>query len=376
MKIAIVAPLAEAVPPPLYGGTERVVAVLTDELVKHGHDVTLFASGDSQTSATLVPCADQSLRLNPDGLLPCASILAELAEVYARAEEFDVIHSHVDWLAFPFARLSDVPTLSTIHGRLDLPAIHNTFARFPEQPLASISNAQGKFAPECNWLGTVHNGIALDHFRFRPDPGEYLVFLGRITPEKRPDRAIEVAAKAGRRLIIAAKVDPADQEYYDEIIAPLIRRSPWVEYVGEVGEKAKAEVLGQAYAYLFPIDWPEPFGLTMVEAMATGTPVIAWRRGSVEEVVKDGVSGFICDSIPEMVEAVERVSELKREDCLAQARRFSPEAMTLKYEQLYHSLVSGRQPCELEHAVEMSELEAALTPPKKLRFFGRRERVA
>ncbi len=376
MKIAIVAPLAEAVPPPLYGGTERVVAVLAEELVKHGHDVTLFAAGDSQTSARLVACTDRSLRLNPDGLLPCVSTVAELAEVYARADEFDVIHSHVDWLAFPFARLSDVPTISTIHGRLDLPVIHNTFARFPEQPLVSISDAQRKFVPECNWLGTVHNGIALDHFRFRPDPGQYLVFLGRITPEKRPDRAIEVAAKAGRRLIIAAKVDPADQEYYDETIAPLIRRSPWVEYVGEVGEKEKADVLGQAYAYLFPIDWPEPFGLTMVEAMATGTPVIAWRGGSVEEVVKDGVSGFICDSIPAMVAAVGRVSELKREDCLAQAQRFSPEAMTQKYEQMYHTLVHGRQPYELEHGVGLSDLEVAPTPPKKLRLLGRRERVA
>ena len=342
MRIAMVAPLAEAVPPKRYGGTERVVSVLTEELVKRGHDVSLFASGDSRTRARLVACTPKSLRLSGDELLPTASALIELADAYGSAGEFDLLHNHVDWLAFPFARLARVPTISTVHGRLDLAPIRHTYDRFREQPLVAISDAQRAFLPDANWLATIHNGIALEHFQFRSDPGDYLVFLGRINAEKRPDRAIEIAGRVGMRLVIAAKVDPVDRDYYKDEIEPLIHRSPWVEYIGEVDEVQKDELLGHAYAYLFPIDWPEPFGLTMIEAMATGTPVVASRAGSVPEVVRHGVTGFICDDVDGMVKAVEDVAHLDRADCRADVdSRFSAEAMTDAYEAVYRILLSA-----------------------------------
>jgi len=341
----MVAPLVEAVPPERYGGTERVVSVLTEELVKRGHQVTLFASGDSQTGAKLVPCSPRSLRLHGDDLLPKASVLLELAEVYGGAHDFDLIHNHLDWFAFPFARVSGIPTVSTIHGRLDFSSIRNTYRRFPEQPRVSISDAQRAHLPDANWIATVHNGIALDHFRFHETPGDYLVFLGRINQEKRPDRAIEIAGRAGMRLVIAAKVDPVDRDYYECEIKPLIGRSPWVEYIGEVDEAEKDELLGHAYAYLFPIDWPEPFGLTMAEAMATGTPVVAWRAGSVPEVVRDGVTGFIRDDMDAMAKAVEDVATLRRADCRVHVERyFSAQAMADGYEAVYESLLSSSTP--------------------------------
>jgi glycosyltransferase involved in cell wall biosynthesis len=342
MRIAVIAPLVEAVPPERYGGTERVVSVLTEELVRRGHQVTLFASSDSRTSAELISSGPRSLRVNGDDLLPAAWTLLQLSDVFASASEFDIIHNHVDWPAFPFARLAATPTVSTMHGRLDLPSIRNTFGRFPEQPLVSISRAQSEYLPGANWLATVHNGIALDHFHFQREPGDYLVFLGRISPEKRPDRAIEIAGRAGMRLVIAAKVDPVDRDYYECEIAPLVHRSPWVEFIGEVDEAEKDELLGHAYAYLFPIDWPEPFGLTMVEAMATGTPVIAARAGSVPEVVHDGVTGFICDDTVEMARAVEDVSRLNRASCRLRVEQcFSAQAMTDGYEAVYRRL-AGR----------------------------------
>ena len=342
MRLAIVAPLVEAVPPRLYGGTERVVSVLTEELVRRGHKVTLFASGDSRTSAELVACSPNSLRLHGDGLLPTASIMLQLAEVYGNAVSFDVVHNHVDWFAFPFARLSRVPTISTTHGRLDLPAIRDTYDRFREQRLVSISADQRRYVPDANWVATVHNGIAIDHFRFRPRAGDYLVFLGRINAEKRPDRAIEIAGRAGRRLVIAAKVDPVDRAYYEQEIEPLIHRSPWVEYVGEVDEQEKDAILGGAYAYLFPIDWPEPFGLTMAESLATGTPVVAWRAGSVPEVVVDGVTGFVRDDMDGMVRAVEEVAGVDRAACRAHAERFfSGEAMADGYEAVYAAVLQS-----------------------------------
>ncbi len=344
MRIAMVAPLIEPVPPPLYGGTERVIHVLTEELVRKGHEVTLFASGDSQTSAELVPCAPRGLRLdNINDKEACiAYTLIELDRVYQRAAEFDIIHSHVDYLAFPFARLSPTPTVSTTHGRLDQPQTRRIYSAFPEHPLVSISQAQQTWLPEANWLGTVHNAIDVDNFHFRPEHGDYLVFLGRISPEKRPDRAIEIAREVGMRLVIAAKVDAADREYYEHAIAPLIRQCPLVEFIGEVNEREKDALLGGAYAYLFPIDWPEPFGLTMVEAMATGTPVIAYRAGSVPEIVIDGVTGFVCDSLCEMVEAVPRVRELDRRACRQHVERnFSPQVMASKYEAIYRQLVES-----------------------------------
>ncbi len=341
MRIAMLAPLIEPVPPLQYGGTERVVSVLTEELVRRGHDVTLFASGDSLTHARLSAFWPRALRLDPriDDYLPYE--LGQAGDVYARADEFDVIHNHVGSIALPFARLATTPTVTTVHGRLDSRAMRTPHQLFPEQPLVSISDSQRSYMPDANWIATVYNGIDLSHFHFQPDPGDYLIFLGRISPEKRPDRAIEIARSVGMRLIIAAKVDPADQEYYQSEIAPLIRDCPLVEYVGEVDEQEKDALLGGAYAYLFPIDWPEPFGLTMVEAMATGTPVIAWRGGSVPEVVVDGVTGYICDSLLEMADAVHLAGAIDRRACRIHAEQhFSGRQMVDGYERVYARVVA------------------------------------
>jgi glycosyltransferase involved in cell wall biosynthesis len=338
----MVAPLIEAVPPPLYGGTERVVSVLTEELVRRGHEVTLFASGDSTTSANLVACSARGLRLDPTVTDTVAYTMVELGLVYDRADDFDLIHSHVDYFAFPFARLSATPTITTTHGRLDRVEVRRLYEHFPEAMLASISNAQRIPLPESNWLTTAYNGIDLDTFHFQPIGGEYLVFLGRISPEKRPDRAIEIARDLGMRLIMAAKVDPADQAYYEHAIQPLINDCSLIEFIGEVNEGEKDLLLGGAYAYLFPIDWPEPFGLTMVEAMATGTPVVAYRAGSVPEIVVDGVTGFVCDSFRDMIEAVPQVQGLDRAACRRHVERmFSSAAMADAYEAAY-SLLLGR----------------------------------
>jgi glycosyltransferase involved in cell wall biosynthesis len=337
MRIAILAPLMEAVPPRRYGGTERVVALLTEELVQRGHQVTLFASGDSQTSAELVPCCERGLRLDNDVTDYIAYTMTQLGEAYRRAEEFDLIHNHLDYFAFPVADVCPTPTLTTTHGRLDLPEVRRVYRTFPTLPLVAISEAQRASLPGVNWVDVVYNGVDLDHYRFRPDPGDYLVFLGRISPEKRPDRAIELARDVGMRLLIAAKVDPVDQEYFDLAIAPLIAAHPsLIEFVGEVDENAKDALLGGAYACLFPIDWPEPFGLAMAEAMATGTPVIASRVGSVPEVVVDGVTGFVADTLHDLAEAIPRVKELDRHACRAHVERhFSPSAMADGYEQAY-----------------------------------------
>ncbi len=343
LRIAIMAPLVEAVPPTLYGGTERVVSLLTEELVRRGHEVTLFAAGDSRTAARLVAVSPRGLRLDHQIRDYAAYTLVGLGEAYDRASEFDLMHNHNDYLAFPMARLVDTPTVTTTHGRLDLQEVRRFYELFPEQRLVSISHDQRSWLPGANWVGTAFNGVAFEHFRLRETPGDYLVFLGRISPEKRPDRAIEIARDVGMRLVIAAKVDPVDQEYYDYAIKPLIRHhSGLVEFIGEVNEQEKDELLGNAYAYLFPIDWPEPFGLTMVEAMATGTPVIASRNGSTPEVVQDGVSGFVCDTVKEMIEAVARVATLDRAACRRYAERhFSPEAMATAYETIYRQVLAA-----------------------------------
>jgi glycosyltransferase involved in cell wall biosynthesis len=344
MRIAMVAPLVEPVPPPLYGGTERVVSLLTEELVRRGHAVTLFASGDSQTTAELVPCCSKGLRLDPAVTDYLAYTMTQLGAVYRRATDFDVIHNHLDYVAFPSARLSPTPTLTTTHGRLDLPEVQRVYADFAEQRLIAISDDQRTYLPEANWVATVYNAVDVSNYRFRPEPGDYLVFLGRISPEKRPDRAIEIARDVGMRLVIAAKVDAVDQDYWEHAIKPMVDAHPGlIEYVGEVDERGKDELLGGAYAYLFPIDWPEPFGLTMAEAMATGTPVIASRAGAVPEVVEDGVTGFVCDSISAMVAAVPRVKDLDRRACRARIERlFSPPAMAAGYERAYAAVTAGR----------------------------------
>jgi len=342
MRIAMLAPLMEAIPPQTYGGTERVVSLLTEELVRRGHRVTLFASGDSQTSAELVSCCPRGLRLDPDVTDYVAYTMTQLGAVYARAEDFDVIHNHVDYLAFPVAAHCPTPTVTTTHGRLDLPEVQRVYHGFPDQPLVAISDDQRSWLPDAAWIATVPNAIDLDAYQFRPDPGDYLVFLGRISPEKRPDRAIELARDVDMRLKIAAKVDPVDQAYYDHAIAPLIAANPLIEFIGEVDDRGKDAVLGGAYAYLFPIDWPEPFGLTMAEAMATGTPVVAMRAGAAPEVIVDGVTGFLAETLHDLAEAIPRVKNLDRRACRAHVeQRFAPSVMADGYEHAYAAVVTG-----------------------------------
>jgi glycosyltransferase involved in cell wall biosynthesis len=341
----MLAPLMEAIPPPQYGGTERVVALLTDELVRRGHDVTLFASGDSRTAAHLVACAPRGLRMDPEIRDYLAFQSAQLGAVYRRADDFDVIHNHVDHFAFASASISSTPTLSTCHGRLDLPEVRHVYDAFRDLPLVAISEDQRGFLPDANWAATVYNAVDLDNYRFRAEPGDYLVFLGRISPEKRPDRAIELAREAGMRLVIAAKVDPADRDYFDHAIKPLIQTSDLIEFIGEVDEREKDRLLGEAYAYLFPIDWPEPFGLTMAESMATGTPVIGSRAGSVPEIVIDGVTGFVCDTLTEMAHAIPRVAELDRRASRDHVERhFTATVMADGYVRAYEAISGAWTP--------------------------------
>ena len=343
MRIAMIAPLMEAVPPPLYGGTERVVSVLTETLVKRGHHVTLFASGDSVTQAELVPCCERALRLDARDLDLYTYTATQLGKVYSRADDFDVIHNHIDYFALPSAQLVATPTITTTHGRLDLPEIRRVFRAFREQPYVSISNAQRDPIPDVNWVGNVYNGIEIANFHYRAEPGDYLLFVGRICPEKRPDRAIEIAREVGMRLIIAAKVDGKDHQYYEHAIKGLIESSSLIEYVGEVNEHEKDELMGGAYAYLFPVDWPEPFGLTMVEAMATGTPVIATPVGSVPEIVVDGETGFLCRRVHDMIDAVEQIGAIDRAACRARAERFfTPDTMATGYEMAYRQIAQPR----------------------------------
>lgn len=344
MKIAQIAPLAERVPPRLYGGTERIVSYLTEELVCRGHDVSLFASADSLTSANLVSCADRALRLNPAVRDHIPHHLILLEEVRRRADEFDILHFHIDLLHFPLVRPFAHRTVTTLHGRLDLPDLPPFYQAFPEIPVVSISDDQRRPLPMANWVATVQHGLPRDLFPFSPvGEGGYLAFLGRISPEKRPDHAIEIATRAGLPLKIAAKVDTVDQAYWNETIAPMIACHSNVEYVGEVNDKAKAEFLGKALALLFPIDWPEPFGLVMIEAMACGTPVVAFRSGSVPEVMDDGVSGFIVKTIDEAVAAVGCVKELSRAGVrTAFEKRFSVERMAEDYLDVYDRLLHHR----------------------------------
>lgn len=339
MRIAQLAPLFESVPPQLYGGTERVVSALTEELVHRGHDVTLFASGDSVTSARLRAPVERSLRLDGRAHDYVAFTMIELAEVFDAADEFDVIHNHVDYLAFPFSRFSRTNMITTAHGRLDIPEVQSVYRHFWDAGLVSISNDQRAPLADARWLATVYNGIDFSSYRFRREPGTYLAFLGRISPDKRPDRAIEVARALDMPLKIAAKVDDVDRPYFEHAIKPHLQH-PLVEFVGEVNEREKDEFLGNAFAYLFPIDWPEPFGLTMVEAMACGTPVVGMSCGSVPEVIEHGVSGFVCDSLPEFISAVPRASEIDREACRASAfNRFSASVMADGYEAVYDHVV-------------------------------------
>jgi glycosyltransferase involved in cell wall biosynthesis len=340
LRIAQVAPLAESVPPKLYGGTERVVATLTDELVRQGHEVTLFASGDSRTKATLVAPVPQALRL-----AKCADPLAQhllLVELITqRADEFDVIHFHIAPLHFSMARRLATPHVTTLHGRLDLPEVPALYGEFSDLPLVSVSDAQRDPLPHQNWVGTVYHGLPDKELRFNPGPGQYLAFLGRISPEKRLDRAIEIAKACGWPLKIAAKVDPADAVYFAEKIEPMLDH-PLIDYCGEINEGQKGAFLGGAMALLFPIDWPEPFGLVMIEALACGTPVVAIRGGSVPEVLDEGVTGFICKDLEEAIEATRRIPTLDRRVCRRVfEERFTATRMAEEYIQLYRRLAAN-----------------------------------
>ena len=340
LRIAQVAPLSESVPPKLYGGTERVVSVLTDELVCQGHAVTLFASGDSQTTATLVPVCKQAQRL-AGSVDPLSAHVLMLEHVAQRARDFDVIHYHVAPLHFPLARRMDTAHLTTMHGRLDLPDLVPLYEEFSELPLVSISDAQRAPLPRQNWVGTVHHGFPERDFRFQPEPGSYLAFLGRISREKRVDRAIAIAKACGWPLRIAAKVDPTDVLYFKNEIAPLMEH-PLIEFIGEITDSQKSGFLGNARALLFPIDWPEPFGLVMIEALACGTPVVAYRGGSVAEVIEDGVTGFVVDHMDQAIDAARRVHTLDRRACRdAFMRRFTASRMASAYVRVYRQLTSS-----------------------------------
>ena len=350
MKIAQIAPLAESCPPKLYGGTERIVSYLTEELVDQGHDVTLFASGDSITRAELVACADIGLRLNPHVVDPLPHHVMMLEQVRQRAHEFDVIHFHIHILQFPIIHQFAGKTVTTLHGRLDLPELIPFYSTFPNVPVSSISYNQREPLPKSvNWAGNVYHGLPRDLLSFSSQPkGGYLAFLGRISPEKRPDRAIEIASRAGIPLKIAAKVDKYDQAYWDEKIEPMIKAHPNVEYIGEIAEHQKARFLGDALGLLFPIGWPEPFGLVMIESLACGTPVIAFRSGSVPEVIENGVSGFVVNSVEEAAKAVSGLSEIDRAAVRkAFENRFTVERMSRDYLKMYAGLPGVRRNNEI-----------------------------
>ncbi|MGE0224933.1 MAG: glycosyltransferase family 4 protein [Acetobacteraceae bacterium] len=339
MRIAQVSPLFEAVPPKLYGGTERVVYSLTEELVAMGHDVTLFASGDSVTSATLAPMREQALRLDPSVKDWVATYYRMIELIYRRKDEFDVIHFHIDYFPLSLFSRQRVPFLTTLHGRLDVQEFVDVFSTFPDAPFVSISNSQRQPIPQLNWIRTVLHGMPATLLTPQPVKQDYAAFLGRISPEKGVDRAIAIAGKAGIKLRIAAKVDNADKEYYDTKIKPLIQGNPDVEFIGEINDAQKPAFLSGAHALIFPINWPEPFGLVMIEAMACGTPVIAANCGSVPEVIDDGVTGFIVNTIDEAVAAVGKVHTLDRARVRATFdRRFTARRMAEDYLDVYETL--------------------------------------
>lgn len=339
LRIAQIAPLSESVPPKLYGGTERVVSYLTDELARQGHHVTLFASGDSCTIAELFPVWPQALRLAGESgdFLTHHLLLVEIAAKHAR--EFDILHFHIAHVHESAARRLPTPHVTTLHGRLDLPGLDVLYRELSDVPLVSISTAQRQPIPHATWSGTVHHGLPRRLLPYRAVPDGYLAFLGRISPEKRVDRAIAIAKASGLPLRIAAKVDPADADYFRREIQPLLDH-PLIEFIGEIGEHDKGAFLGGARALLFPIDWPEPFGLVMIEALACGTPVIAFRGGSVEEIIDHGTTGFVVDNLDEAVAAVRRVETLERSVCRGTfERRFTDERMASDYVRIYRDVI-------------------------------------
>lgn len=339
MRIAQVAPLYESVPPKLYGGTERVVSYLTDELVKQGHDVTLYASGDSETTARLRAMCNEALRLQGDKITdPMAHHFAMIEQVSRDASEFDLIHFHIDYLHFPVTRRERLRAVTTLHGRLDISDLVPLYREFREMNLVSISNDQRKPLPWANWIATVYHGLPEGLLKPVFASGKYLAFIGRISPEKRVDRAIEIARRTDLPLKIAAKIDPKDQEYFDCEIRKLLDH-PLIEFIGEIDEHQKSEFLGQAIALLFPIDWPEPFGLVMIEALACGTPVVAFPRGSVPEILEDGKTGFLVEDVDQAVEAVRKIQSIDRRVCRnVFEERFSAKGMCSNYLDVFNRL--------------------------------------
>jgi glycosyltransferase involved in cell wall biosynthesis len=335
MKIAQIAPLIESVPPKAYGGTERVVSYLTEALVDMGHDVTLYASGDSKTRARLVPVVERSLRLDPRQPEWLAWYTVMLDRVFESARRYDIIHFHIDYLQFLLARRCPTPCVTTLHGRQDLPELEPLYRHFCEQPVVSISDSQRDPLPTANWCATVHHGLPEDLYRFRAAPGDYFAFVGRLSPEKRVDRAIEIAIACDVPLRIGAKVDPADRRYFETVVKPLLTH-PLVDYVGEIEEGEKNDFIGGARALLFPIDWPEPFGLVMIEALACGTPVISYPGGSVPEVLEHGVTGFIVNDQQQAISAARRIDRIDRRRCRQSfEQRFTATVMAERYLQVY-----------------------------------------
>jgi glycosyltransferase involved in cell wall biosynthesis len=341
MRIAQVSPLFESVPPKYYGGTERVIHCLTEEFVKGGHEVTLFASGDSRTSARLKQPCGQALRLDEACLDKLAPHVLMLETVSQLAKEFDVIHFHLEYMHLPLTRKLPVSTLTTMHGRTDMSYLMPIFDEFREAALVSISNAQRRPLPWLNWQDTIHHGLPVNSFRFCEKPQNYALFLGRMSPEKGVHRAIEIARQAGIHLKIAAKIDPRDREYYRDVIKPLLRE-PGVEYIGEVGDGYKGELIGGALALIHPIDFPEPFSVVLIEALACGTPIVAFRQGSIPEIIEPGITGFVCDDIAQAVDSLRKVPALKRRDCRDSfERRFTSIRMAYDYLRSYERLMMG-----------------------------------
>lgn len=339
MRIAQVSPLFESVPPKNYGGTERVVSYLTEELVERGHEVTLFASGDSKTKARLIPSCPVSLRLSNNCKSELVNHVIQLQMVQDKLQEFDIIHYHTDYFHYPLSKLNGSVHLTTLHGRLDLPDLQRLYNTFKDVPLVSISDSQQKPLPQANWVNTIYHGLPKTLYSFHEKKGEYLAFLGRICPEKGVEESIELAKRTGIPLKIAAKVDDADKEYYEKIIKPKLNH-PLIEFIGEIGEKEKDEFLGNAICTLFLIDWPEPFGLVMIESIACGTPVLACGAGSVPEIIDHGTTGYMVSSMDQVDKAVHEILNIDRTGCREKfEERFSAQRMTTDYLKTYHQLV-------------------------------------
>ncbi len=364
MRIALVAPLIESVPPKTYGGSERVVHYLTEELVDRGHEVTLFASGDSCTRADLVALVPESLRKSSQPHDQVIWHLCQLMEVMRMADRFDTVHFHTDFSHFPLMRYAPIPHVMTLHGRLDVPDFDILFHEFSEMPVVSISDSQRRSLPGANWVATVYNGIPAVDFQFRPESADYFAFLGRISPEKGPEQAIEIAIRLNTPLRMAAKIDTVDRDYFASVIEPKLAH-PLIEYIGEVDLQGKNELLGGAKALLFPIQWPEPFGLVMIEAMACGTPVIAFRNGSVDEVMRDGVSGLIVESVDEAVAAAGRIEQIDRAGCRQYFEQsFSAQRMVDGYLEVYRRLVRVPVPLQPGRPVARTSVAAGGAPPQ------------